>query len=323
MKRFVISRTPLRVSLIGGGSDLSDYYERAGYGEVISMSIDKYIYITANNRQDKKIRVGYSKTELKDVIDDVDHELVREALLYLGETAGLEITSISDVTAHGTGLGSSSAYTVGVLNAVSCLRNKRISKFNLANDACKIEIERCGHPIGKQDQFATSFGGLNRIKFQNNQVIVSPVNVETENLDKLSKRLLLFDTSIKRRASKILETQKKSYEQNKLESTKLLVDLVPTMEHAIINDIDLVGDILNESWNIKRSITDNISNNKIDDLYKIGIENGATGGKLCGAGGGGYLLFYAKEENHEKLRKSLSNLTELNFSIDTEGTTII
>lgn len=323
MKKFVISRTPLRVSLVGGGSDLKEYYEKVGYGEVISFSIDKYIYITANNRQDEKIRVGYSKIELKDAIDDIDHELVREALLLLGETSGIEVTSISDVTSHGTGLGSSSAYTVGVLNAVSFLRNKRLSKFNLANNACKIEIERCGHPIGKQDQFASSFGGLNRIKFEKNKVIVSPVNVETENLDKLSRRLLLFDTSIKRRSSEILKSQKNSYKKNKLESTKMLVSLVPEMQHAIINDIDLVGEILNESWNIKKSITEKITNNKIDDLYKIGIENGATGGKLCGAGGGGYLLFYAKEENHEKLRNSLSDLDELFFSIDTEGTTII
>lgn len=323
MRRFVISRTPLRVSLIGGGSDLSDYYERVGFGEVISMSIDKYIYITANNRQDKKIRVGYSKTELADDVKSINHELVRESLMHLGETTGIEVTSISDVTSYGTGLGSSSAYTVGVLNAVACLRNKRISKFNLASDACKIEIEKCGHPIGKQDQFATAFGGLNRIRFEKNQVTISPVNVNTENLEILSKRLLLFDTSIQRRASKILEAQKKSYELNKLESTKLLVDLVPSMEYAIINDVDTVGDILNESWNIKKSITDKITNNKIDDLYKIGMEHGATGGKLCGAGGGGYLLFYAKEENHENLRNSLSDLDELEFSIDTEGTIIV
>lgn len=323
MRRFVISRTPLRVSLIGGGSDLSEYYERVGFGEVISMSIDKYIYITANNRQDKKVRVGYSKTELADDIKKINHELVRESLIHLGETSGIEVTSISDVTSHGTGLGSSSAYTVGVLNAVSFLRNKRISKFNLASDACKIEIEKCGHPIGKQDQFATAFGGLNKIRFEKKQVTISPLNVNTENLETLSKRLLLFDTSIKRRAARILEDQKKSYELNKLESTKSLVDLVPSMEYAIINDVDTVGDILNESWNIKKSITDKITNNKIDDLYKIGMDNGATGGKLCGAGGGGYLLFYAKEDNHEKLRNSLSNLNELQFSIDTEGTIIV
>ena len=323
MSSLIVSRTPLRVSLVGGGSDLQSYYTREGIGRVISFTIDKYIYVTVHNRYDGLIRASYSKTEIAENIEDINHELIRESMKLLKIDSGIEITSISDVTAHGTGLGSSSAYTAGVLNALSNLSGRKYSRFNLANDACKVEIEKCMQPIGKQDQFASVFGGLNEITFTDSNVSVSELNMSMKNLNHLSENLLLFDTGLKRRASSILSRQKKEYDNNKLGATKKLVDLIDPMRNALLNDVDIVGEILDESWRIKKTVTSGISNDIIDNHYKIAMENGATGGKLCGAGGGGFLLFYSKREDHEKLRNSLSGMKELNFKLEFEGAKIL
>jgi len=323
MSSLIVSRTPLRISLIGGGSDLYSYYSKAGFGKVISVTIDKYIYITAHSRYDGLIRASYSKTEIEKNVSEIKHDLIRESMNLLRIESGIEVTSISDVTAYGTGLGSSSAYTAGVLNALSNLCGKKYSRFNLANDACIVEIEKCMQPIGKQDQFSSVFGGLNEIKFTNNNVFVSEINTSSENLDNLSENLLLFDTGIKRKASTILARQKKGYENNKLEITRKLVDLVPLMKNAIVEDISLVGEILDESWNIKKTVTSGISNDIIDEYYKIAMKNGASGGKLCGAGGGGFLLFYANKKDHKRLRSALCNMKELNFKFDYGGAKIL
>ena len=227
MRSITVSKTPLRVSFVGGGSDLAEFYEQTGEGRVISTSIDKYIYITVHKRYDELTRVSYSKTELLENIDDMNHELVRESLKFMKINGGIELTSISDLTAHGTGLGSSSAYTVGVLNALARYGNKSYSRFNLANDACKIEIEMCNHPIGKQDQFASAFGGLNEIIFRKGEVDIIPLNVSTETLERFSDNLLLFDTNIKRRSSSILKDQRKSYKSKNFKKTLDLLDLIP------------------------------------------------------------------------------------------------
>ena len=313
----------MRVSLVGGGSDLESYYSRAGFGKVISFTIDKYIYITVHSRYDGLVRASYSKTEVVNSVEEIKHELIRESMKLLDIKSGVEITSISDVTAHGTGLGSSSAYTVGVLNALANMQGKKYSRFNLASDACTVEIDRCMEPIGKQDQFASAYGGLNEITFTNTSTTVSEVNVKSKNLEKLSENLLLFDTGLKRKASKILSRQKKNYEKDKLDLTKKLVDLANPMHQALIGDIDLVGEILDEGWNIKKEVTSGISSDIIDSYYERGIKNGAIGGKLCGAGGGGFLLFYVKKENHDKIRRSLKEMKELDFRIDYEGARIL
>ena len=324
MKNFVTSKTPLRIGLLGGGSDIESYFEKNNFGSTISASINKYIYITAHKRYDDLIRASYSKTEIVDNIKDVEHELIRESLKYLNVKKGIEVVSISDVTGHGTGLGSSSSYTVGLINAISALTSKKRSRFNLANDACKIEIDFCRHPIGKQDQFATSFGGLNEIIYTKENINVMPINISSNNLNKLSKNLLLFDTGIKRKSSKILSKQTNLYkESKKFEATKKMVDMIPDMKKALLSDIDLVGEILDESWKIKKSLVDGISNKTINSYYNKAIKNGAIGGKLCGAGGGGFLLLYCKKENHNKLRKSLNSLKELEFEFDYEGASLL
>lgn len=324
MKNFVTSKTPLRIGLLGGGSDLESYFEKNNFGSTISASINKYIYITVHKRYDDLIRASYSKTEIVDNVKDIKHELIRESLKYLNIKKGIEVVSISDVTGHGTGLGSSSSYTVGLINAISALTTKKRSRFNLANDACKIEIDLCGHPIGKQDQFAASFGGLNEIIYKKENINVIPLNISSKNLNKLSENLLLFDTGIKRKSSKILSKQTNLYkESKKLEATKKMVDMVPDMKKALLNDIDLVGEILDESWKIKKSLVGGIANKTINSYYSKAMKNGAIGGKLCGAGGGGFLLLYCKKENHNKLRKSLSSLKELNFEFDYEGASLL
>ena len=324
MKNFVTSKTPLRIGLLGGGSDIESYFEKNNFGSTISASINKYIYITAHKRYDDLIRASYSKTEIVDNIKDVEHELIRESLKYLNVKKGIEVVSISDVTGHGTGLGSSSSYTVGLINAISALTSKKRSRFNLANDACKIEIDFCRHPIGKQDQFATSFGGLNEIIYTKKNINVMPINISSNNLNKLSKNLLLFDTGIKRKSSKILSKQTNLYkESKKFEATKKMVDMIPDMKKALLSDIDLVGEILDESWKIKKSLVDGITNKTINSYYNKAIKNGAIGGKLCGAGGGGFLLLYCKKENHNKLRKSLNSLKELEFEFDYEGASLL
>ena len=324
MKSLVVSKTPLRISFVGGGSDLSSYYENAGLGKVISTTIDKYIYITAHKRYDNFVRASYSKTEIVENIEDLNHELIRESMKFMDIKAGIEITSISDLTAHGTGLGSSSAYTIGVLNALANYKNISYSRYNLANDACKIEIEKCNHPIGKQDQFACTFGGINEINFSRDEVKISPVNITTDALCNLSNNLLLFDTGIKRKSSSILKNQKKSYEDKNFKLTNKLVELIPDFKNALISQkLNEVGEILNESWQIKRNIVSGITNKKIDEMYNEACLAGATGGKLCGAGGGGFLLFYVEDHHKQSVRKKLCNLNELEFKIENEGARIL
>ena len=324
MRQITISKTPLRVSLIGGGSDLSAYFKNVGMGKVISTSIDKYIYITVHKRYDDLIRVSYSKCELLKDINNMKHELVRESLKFMNIKKGIELTSISDLTAHGTGLGSSSAYTVGVLNALSNFKNKKCSKFNLANDASNIEINICGSPIGYQDQFACAFGGMNEIIFTEKSIDVIPINIKTEALEKLSKNLLLFDTGIKRSSSIILKKQQSAYKNSKFKTTTELVNLVPEVKKCLTGgDISDIGKILHQSWLIKKSIVKGISNKKIDDAYNLAITSGATGGKLCGAGAGGFLMFYVPDGKKDKVRKNLSGLKELEFDFEYNGAVIL
>ena len=324
-QELVMSRTPLRISFVGGGSDFSSYYKKVGYGCVISSTIDKYVYIVLHNRYDKLIRASYSKTEVVKNINDLSHELIRESLRIYNVDNSIEVVSISDVTGQGTGLGSSSSYTVGLLNALSKISSNRNSKYNLAKAACDVEINRCKKPIGKQDQFAVSFGGMNEIQFNSDgEVEVSPIKISTNNLNILEENLMLFDTNIKRKSSHILEEQQEKYENREnLELTKKMVQLRKPFKRALTENLDDVGLILNEAWETKRQLASKITNSEIDELYKKGLSLGAVGGKLCGAGGGGFLMFYAKKENQESIRRGLNNHRELKFSFDYEGTVIL
>lgn len=320
----IVSKTPLRISFVGGGSDLSSYYEHVDFGRVISATIDKYIYINVHKRYDDLIRASYSKTEIVDNIEDLNHELIRESLKLMHLQSGIEITSISDLTAYGTGLGSSSAYTAGVLNALARLKNLQYSRYNLANDTCAVEIDRCHHPIGRQDQFACVFGGINEITFTKKQTDLTPVNIKTDTILNFSNNLMLFDTGIKRKSSQVLKNQKESYKSKNFKLTNKLVQLTKPFKNSLVNnDLDLTGKILDESWKLKRGIVAGITSNNIDDMYDSAKSAGAIGGKLCGAGGGGFLLFYVKDEHKESVRRKLSGLKELSFNLEHEGSKIL
>ena len=323
IQNFVISRTPLRISFVGGGSDLPSFYKKSKYGCVISTTIDKYIYLILHQRHDKLIRASYSKTEIVDDVNLLNHELIRESLLKFNMKDSIEVVSISDVTGQGTGLGSSSSYTIGLLNALSSLSGEKYSKYNLAELACEIEIDKCGKPIGKQDQYVTSFGGFNQIEFYEDIVQIKPIQIPQENLTTLENRLLLFDMNISRKSSDILREQDNLYNDNNISMTEEMVKLTKPFKNALINNIDDIGYIMNESWEIKKQLTSKITNPKIEKIYKRAMSCGADGAKVCGAGGGGFLLVCVKEENKEHLRSVMKEYKELKFGFDYEGTSIV
>ena len=321
----IISRTPFRISFVGGGSDLPAFYSRCK-GAVLSTTINKYMYISVHpyfNR--KQIQVKYSKTELCNSVDEIQHPIIRETLKFLKIEGGLEIISMADVPA-GTGLGSSSSFTVGLLHSIYSYLGKFVSKDRLASEASIIEIERVGEPIGKQDQYAASYGGLNIISFNvDGSVEVEPINIKMETFQKLNNNLLLLYTKMNRSADSVLKHQSEEIRQEKkFEIQKNMVKLVYEAVDALYrDDLDSFGRILHENWILKRSLSDKISNIKINKYYERALEYGALGGKLLGAGGGGFLLFYCPEENHEKLKKALFDLYELKFSFDQQGSKII
>jgi len=324
----IISKTPLRVSFMGGMSDLPSYYEQDA-GAVVSTAIDKYIYITINKKFDEKIRTSYSVTEFVNSPDELKHELIRESLKMVGIEKGIEITSISDIPSRGTGLGSSSTYTVGLLNALYAHQGKSSSAEKLASQACDVEINRCGKQIGKQDQYIAAYGGLNYIRFNpDGSTFVNPIICSSETKKELQENLLFFYTGISREisADKILSKTSSFLKTNKKKRLmiKKLVSLAEEMKTSLEqNDLDYFGYLLNEGWMIKRKTQDCISNDTIDNWYKIAIKNGALGGKLSGAGSGGFLSFYAPKEKHEQIIKSLPDLRHIPISLEPQGTKII
>lgn len=325
----IITRTPLRVSLVGGGSDIKDYYIQS-QGKVVSTSIDKYIYVTVNRLSeyfDFNLMLKYSKTEICNDIDEISHPIIREVLRKLGLHERLEITSMADLPA-GTGLGSSSSYTVGLLHALYAYMGKYVSKEQLAEEACEIEIDILKEPIGKQDQTAASFGGLNVITFNKDDTIsVNPVICSSETKKELDNNLLMFYTGKTRPASSILSEQKRKLKdsQRTFDTTTFMVDQCSPLLESISRGTTLseVGYILHRSWNFKKSLVDCISDSVIDNYYTKALSAGAIGGKLCGAGAGGCLLFYAERQNHPYIRQILSDLKEVKFKFENEGTKLI
>ena len=321
----IISRTPMRISFAGGGSDLAVYYKR-GFGSVISTAINKYIFITVNKKFDDLIRVSYSKTEMVESIDQIEHNIIREALKIVGIERGIDIVYMGDIPlgSAGVGLGSSSSLAVGVLNALYAYTGKHVSAERLAQEACKIEIEILGNPIGKQDQYAAAYGGLNYLKFNSDEsVFVDPVICRRETKENLNNKLLLFYTGIERISSNILNEQKQKINDNYkyLNETVKLSDIL--RKSIIENEFHQVGEILHESWIYKKQFASSISNPEIDKNYEKAIDAGAVGGKILGAGGGGFLLFYCEEENQANVRKALSHLKETPFRFEPQGAKII
>lgn len=321
----IISRTPLRASFFGGGSDFCDYYQK-NYGYVLSTAINMYIYMTVNSKFDDLIRVSYSKTELVDSVDKVEHNIIREALRIAEIDQGIDIVYMGDIPlgTAGVGLASSSALAVGILNALFAFKGEHVSAEFLAQKACEIEIKTLKNPIGKQDQYAVAYGGLNTYRFNMDEnVFVSPLVCKKETKEQLNRNLMLFYTGITRVSSTILEEQKEKIPDTTPNIDKI-VSLAEVAQHALIkNDLSTFGELLHEGWLIKKQLASGITNSEIDRYYEVARTAGALGGKILGAGGGGFLLLYVNEENQKTVRQALSNLREIPFMFEPQGSKII
>lgn len=323
----IISRTPFRISLAGGGSDLADYYRHRS-GQVVSFAIDRYMYVTVNRRFEKTIRVSYTRTEIVDHIDDLQHDIIREALRMSGLTSGIEITTIADLPA-GIGLGSSSALTVGTLNALSAFKGEWSSPAELARRACELEIRVLGRPIGKQDQYIAAFGGLHAFEFHADESVpVRPVVCSTAARARLMKRLLLFFTGTQRDASGVLKEARRRLAEDVHARCRVdgLVDIARRVERCLTSGhVDVLGRLLDESWCLKKQMGSRVSSPAIDHLYAGARRAGALGGKIAGAGGGGCLLLFATPQTHPRVRTAMrrAGLREVPFNLEPEGSRII
>ncbi len=323
----IVSKAPLRISLGGGGTDLPFFSKLFG-GSLTSVAINQYIYITIAKRKFyDDFLIKYSDTERVKSVEDIKHLGIKAALKYLNITDPIEITSVADVPA-GMGLGSSGSFLVALLKALHAYKGEEISAFKLAEEAAEIEMKILKAPSGKQDQYLASFGGLINLDInKKSRVLVSPLSISNSNSQILEENLLLFSTGIKHSSTNILSEQKASLESDKerMDQMQLIKKLGEDIKKSLEEgNIQKVGKWLNVHWEIKRKLSQSMSNSKIDSIYKIGIENGAMGGKLVGAGGGGFFLFYC-ENKKEELRKAMSKegLKELKFKFDQEGCKII
>jgi D-glycero-alpha-D-manno-heptose-7-phosphate kinase len=315
----IISQTPYRVSFAGGGTDLPAYYRRE-FGAVLSVTIDQHIYVTLHRRFESTIRVSYSRTEVAHTIDDVQHELVREAMRMVEIDEPLEITTIGDVPS-GTGMGSSSSLTVGLLTALYGYRHRVVSPKLVAEQACQIEIDVLGKPIGRQDQYAAAFGGLNYFRFNPDDTVdVEPVPCRAETLAELERRTLLLYTGQTRDANVILE-QQSSATKDRVDVLRAMRDLADEMRQSLAGegDLDRFASMLHEGWELKRSLGFGISNDHINEWYATARRAGAVGGKLLGAGGGGFVLLIAPAWRHRAIREALGRPRELPFKVSRCG----
>ncbi|MCL6519945.1 MAG: GHMP kinase [Armatimonadetes bacterium] len=319
----IITQTPLRISFAGGGTDFADFYRLNG-GCVISSAVDKYIYVIIKERFDEKIRIGYSRTEMVDSIDEIEHELVRECLRKTGITHGVEISTMADIPSEGSGLGSSSSVTVGLLNAMYAYKGEIVPAEVLAKEACEIEIDILGKPIGKQDQYIAAFGNLRFISFlPSEEVKVESINLDPEKKRRLSESLMLFFTGMTRSSSEILSEQKANI-ADRVDILKKMKHQAEEIRESLLNGhIDRLGEIMHQGWLYKKQLAGKISNSEIDNMYERALDAGALGGKIAGAGGGGFLLLYCPPERQNKVREALSNLRELNFNLERDGTKVI
>jgi len=321
----IITRTPFRISFAGGGTDLRAFYSSEP-GQVISTSINKYIYVVVKKQigiVEHKYRINWSKVEFKDRIEDIEHPIVREALNMFGIDFPIEITTFTDIPGQ-TGLGSSSAFAVGLVNALHALKGEMVTKHTIASEAAHIEVDLLGRSMGKQDHFASAYGNLNVFTFNPDEtVVVEPVLYEALTKKNIENNLLLFYLKSKRDASKILESQERET-QNKMLELRNLKNLVDPLTEifSLGKNLHNFGKILDKGWKIKSQITGDISSKEIEKYYQIAKENGAIGGKLLGAGGGGFLLFYVENLKQEKVKNALSDLYCLPFEFDNGGTRI-
>jgi len=321
----IISQTPYRVSFAGGGTDLPSFYQKE-MGAVLSVGLSQHMYVTVSPRFKASTRVAYTKTEIADSIEQIEHTIAREALRMTELGKHLEITTIGDVPS-GTGLGSSSSLAVGLLNALNAYKGQITSPQKLAEQACEIEIDILKKPIGKQDQYAAAYGSLNYIRFHaNNSVDVEPVPYQPETLRELEARTLLLFTAQQRSADDILVKQSAGTQrQDTFAVLREMRDLADEMRKVISGngDIDQFAELLHAGWLLKKSLGFGISNQRIDDWYSAARKAGAQGGKLLGAGGGGFLLLIAPVDRHQAIRDALGNPREIPFEVDRRGSRII
>jgi len=319
----IISQTPLRVSFAGGGTDFARYY-REHEGAVVSAAIDKYVYVVVVPRFDELIIVNYSKKETVENVRDLKHELVREAMLRTGVENGVELTTLADVPSEGSGLGSSSTVTVGLLHALYTYKGKLVTAEQLAREACEIEIDICGKPIGKQDQYIAAYGGISQFIFRKDDTVdVRQFRRSPELFHGLSRNIMLFYTGRTRKAGNILNVQDQRTEVNlkQLHSLKALVARsAEALERLRLWEI---GRVLNDGWQLKRQLAEGISSPEIEEMYDLALSAGASGGKICGAGGGGFLLLYCDPAHHKAVRKAMEAYRELPIALDPDGSKII
>ncbi|MEW5748738.1 MAG: GHMP kinase [Candidatus Thermoplasmatota archaeon] len=319
----IISRTPLRVSLAGGGTDMADYY-RSGFGAVTASAIKKYMYVTVNKRFEDNIRVSYSKTEIVATLDALEHGIVRECLRKVGIRSGIEVTTIADIPSKGTGLGSSSALAVGLLNALYAFKGYRASPKKLAEEACEIEIEQLHEPIGKQDQYMAAYGGLQHFRFNADEtVLIDPVVCPAKTKRDIEQHLMLFFTGRSRNARDILTAQKSNAGKKK-ETLDIMRDQAVSLFQDLVSlQVGRIGEVLREGWNLKKSLAEGISDKEIDALMEKAMTAGAVGGKITGAGGGGFMVLFVPPERQWGVRNALVDLKEVEFKIEPQGSRII
>lgn len=322
----IITKTPFRISFVGGGSDLRSFYRRRK-GAVLSTTINKYMYISSHDFfEPDKIRTKYSVTETVSSVAELKHPILRTVLTRLQISGGVEISSIADVPS-GTGMGSSSSFTVGVLHNLMVRQQRIVTKEKLAAGACEVEIDILGEPIGKQDQYAAAYGGLNLIEFlPDESVRVSPLYLKPENKKALEEHLVLFYIGSQRSASAILAEQNKNTasQLDKFNALCQMADMAEELYHRLLEgDLEAMGQLLHKNWQLKRQLAGGISNATIDEIYDIALKAGALGGKLLGAGGGGFMLFFISPHRKSYLIEKLHQLRHFPFHFENEGSALI
>lgn len=319
----IIIQTPLRISFLGGGTDFPSYFMEEGGTNILSSAIDKYIFVTIKKRFDAKIRVGYTRTEIVDRVDQVQHELIRESMHLTGIQNGVEVTTMGDIPA-GAGLASSSAVTVGALHAMYTYLGESVTTDRLAREACEIEINRLKKPIGLQDQYICALGGFRFLEFHpDGQVLSERIELEPRLRNRLNESLLLFYTGMTRQADSILGEQKENIHNSRdlLHRIKHMACLA--REELLAGNLDIIGELLHENWMLKKQLASKVSNSTIDAIYDAALKAGAIGGKITGAGGGGFFLLYCPYDKREAVRDALGDLEEVPFNLEPDGSKVI
>lgn len=318
-KFMIITQTPLRISFAGGGTDLPEFFNQHE-GAVISSAIDKYIYVIVKQRFDNLIALNWSKKETVKRVDQIEHELIREAMKKTGVYKGVEITTISDIPSEGSGLGSSSSVTVGLLQALYLYQGMIADAEKLANEACDIEIDILGKPIGKQDQYIASYGGIRHFEFKkDNTVTITTPQINNSFLYELGLHLMLFFTGKTRKSEKILLEQKRKIKDREKILNRIKDQSFEVLKAFNKGNLRFLGKALKEGWELKKQLAGGISNPDIDKIYEEAIKSGALGGKIAGAGGGGFLLLYVPLGKQNRVRKALSDYQELKFGLERDG----